>query len=210
MIIKTLQQILKPQHTALIVVDIQNDFLHPQGLVAKKGMDLTEARKRLARIKEVIDYAQQKNITIVYLQQVQSKATFLPAWWEHWKSLIVEENTWGAEILEEFQPVLSESELVVVKRLYDGFNNTDLDFVLKTRGIKTMVSVGYNTNCCVESTVRTGFEKGYYQVVLSDCTYSLRGEEIHRAALFNFEKLFGKVMTAEELLGVWQTPFLGD
>lgn len=202
MIIEGLRQILEPQHTALIVVDVQNDFLHPQGMVAKKGTDLTDARLRLTRIKEVIEYARQKKMFIVYLQQVQSKATFLPAWWEHWKSLIVEENTWGAEILEEFQPLINEHELVVVKRLYDGFNNTDLDFVLKARGIKTMVSVGYNTNCCVESTVRTGFEKGYYQVVLSDCTYSLRGEEIHRAALFNFDKLFGKVITADELIGI--------
>ena len=203
MVMQGLQEILKPQYTALIVVDIQNDFLHPQGLVAKKGTDLTDARKRLARIKEVIAYARENSIFIVYLQQVQSQATFLPAWWEHWGSLIVEENTWGAEILEEFKPQANERELVVVKRLYDGFNNTDLEFVLKARGITTMVSVGYNTNCCVESTVRTGFEKGFYQVVLSDCTYSLRGEEIHRAALFNCEKLFGKVVTSHELLGIW-------
>ena len=198
-----LSKIVEPKHTALLVIDVQNDFLHPEGLVAKKGIDLTEARLRLLRIKEIIDYARQKEIFIVYIQQVQSKETFLPAWWEHCKELIVEENTWGAEILEEVRPQIGENELVVTKPLYDGFNNTNLELVLNARGIKTMVSIGYNTNCCVESTVRTGFEKGYYQVILSDCTYSVRGEEIHRAGLFNCEKLFGKVITVEELMNIW-------
>src|ERR671925_10661 len=102
---------------------------------------------------------------------------------------------WGAEIVDALAP--REGDVVVEgKRGLDSFATTNLDFILRARGIDTIALGGFLTNCCVESTMRTGYEKGYKVITLSDCVAATSAEEHENAIQFDYP-MFSEVMTAE-------------
>src|SRR4051812_34373535 len=103
---------------------------------------------------------------------------------------------WGAQIVDELAP--AEDDVVVEgKRGLDSFATTNLDFLLRSRGITTIALGGFLTNCCVESTMRTGYEKGYHVITLSDCLAATSAEEHDNAIRFNYP-MFSEVMTSDE------------
>ena len=109
---------------------------------------------------------------------------------------------WGAEIVDSLAP--QEGDVVVEgKRGLDTFATTNLDFILRARGITTIALGGFLTNCCVESTMRTGYEKGYQVVTLSDCVAATSAEEHKNAIQFDYP-MFSEVMTAEAFTGELQ------
>lgn len=85
------------------------------------------------------------------------------------------------------------------KRGLDTFASTNLDFILRSKGITTIVLGGFLTNCCVESTMRSGYENGYHVVTLSDCVAATSPEEHENALKYDFP-MFSQPMTAEELI----------
>ena len=107
-------------------------------------------------------------------------------------------GSWGSEIVEELKP---EPQDIVVegKRGLDGFASTNLDFVLRSRGITNIVLGGFLTNCCVESTMRTGYEKGYNVITLKDCTATLSEEEQRMAVEKNYP-MFSRPMNHDEFI----------
>ena len=107
-------------------------------------------------------------------------------------------GTWGAEIVDVLKP--QPQDLIVEgKRGLCGFASTNLDFILRSRGIKTIALCGFLTNCCVESTMRTAYEKGYDVVTLKDCTATLSEEE-QRLSIEKNYPMFSRVMTHTEFL----------
>jgi nicotinamidase-related amidase len=77
-------------------------------------------------------------------------------------------DSWGAAIVDEMSP--QESDIIIEgKRGFDAFASTNLDFILRSKGIDTIALAGFLTNCCVESTMRTGYERGYQVYTLTDC-----------------------------------------
>lgn len=107
-------------------------------------------------------------------------------------------GTWGAEIVDVLKP--SSDDIVVEgKRGLCGFSTTNLDFILRSRGISTIALGGFLTNCCVESTMRSGYERGYEVVTLKDCTATLSEEE-QRVAVEKDYPMFSKPMNHDEFL----------
>jgi nicotinamidase-related amidase len=107
-------------------------------------------------------------------------------------------GTWGAAIADAIAPA-AEDIIVEGKRGLDTFASTNLDFILRSRGIVTLAVAGFLTNCCVESTARTGYEKGFKIVALNDCAATLSEEEQR----FTFEKnlpMFARILTHREFL----------
>jgi nicotinamidase-related amidase len=103
---------------------------------------------------------------------------------------------WGAEIVDALAP--QEGDVVVEgKRGLDTFATTNLDFILRARGITTIALGGFLTNCCVESTMRTGYEKGYHVITLSDCVAGASVEEHQNAIKFNYP-MFSEVMASRD------------
>lgn len=101
---------------------------------------------------------------------------------------------WGAQIVDTLAP--EEGDVVLEgKRGLDAFATTNLEFILRGRGITTIALGGFLTNCCVESTMRTGYEKGYQVVTLSDCVAAMSTEEHENALKFDYP-MFSEVMTA--------------
>jgi len=118
-------------------------------------------------------------------------------------------GSWGAEIVDAVAPhepftnaVAPQPGDIVVegKRGLDAFATTNLDFILRARGITTIALGGFLTNCCVESTMRTGYEKGYQVVTLSDCVAATSAEEHDNAIRFDYP-MFSTPMSAEEFTG---------
>jgi nicotinamidase-related amidase len=104
---------------------------------------------------------------------------------------------WGAEIVDALAP--QEGDVIVEgKRGLDTFATTNLDFILRARGITTIALGGFLTNCCVESTMRSGYEKGYGVITLSDCVAGTSAEEHDNAIRFDYP-MFSAVMTSDAL-----------
>jgi len=207
-VLKGTEEILHPDHSALIVVDVQNDFVHDDGalanIVTKIGRDMTHVQGSLPGINEAIRVARAAGVQVIYLQEVISKATILPNFstiFGDFEHVAVREGTWGAELMDEvLQP--QENEPVIRKPCYDGFQDSALDVTLRTLGVRTCVYCGGATNVCVESTARHGFVNGYYTVLLDDACGAASAQE-HEATLNTFRVFYGPVLRVAELRALW-------
>jgi nicotinamidase-related amidase len=94
-------------------------------------------------------------------------------------------GTWGAAIVDDLTP--AESDILIEgKRGLDTFASTNLDFILRGRGITTVLLAGFLTNCCVESTMRSAYEHGYRVITLTDCTAATSAEEHDNAIAYDY------------------------
>jgi ureidoacrylate peracid hydrolase len=113
---------------------------------------------------------------------------------------VCEPHAWNGEFYK-VRPLPDEA--IVTKHRYGAFEGTDLELVLRSKGIRTVIMTGVATNVCVETTARQAFLRDYYVVFTSDCTASF-SEAQHDAALSNIEQFFGQVVTSEEVIACWQ------
>jgi nicotinamidase-related amidase len=198
-----------PKRTAVVLIEYQNDFTSEGGVLHGAVQDVMESTGMLDNARELVEAARAAGATIVH-----APITFVPGYREladHPYGILkgVVDSTafvkgeWGAEIVDALAP--QEGDVVVEgKRGLDTFATTNLDFILRARGIDTIALGGFLTNCCVESTMRTGYEKGYRVITLSDCVAATSAEEHQNAIQFDYP-MFSEVMTAdafkEELQG---------
>jgi len=122
-----------------------------------------------------------------------------------------ERGSWGGDFYADVRP--GKSDLTIEKHRFSAFVNTDLDLVLRSNGIRTLVACGVLTNICVESTVREAFFRDYYTVVPADCVGTL-DEELQRVSLRNIAFGFGLVLPSDQIKQIWQArmhckPFIG-
>jgi nicotinamidase-related amidase len=107
-------------------------------------------------------------------------------------------DSWGAAIVDDLAP--AEGDIVIEgKRGLDTFASTNLDFILRNKGIQTLVLGGFLTNCCVESTMRTGYEHGYNVITLNDCLAATSMEEHDNALAYDFP-MFSKPMSSSDFI----------
>lgn len=107
-------------------------------------------------------------------------------------------GTWGAEIVDELAP--QDGDIVVEgKRGLDTFASTNLDFMLRSKGITTIALGGFLTNCCVESTMRSGYENGYKVITLNDCVAATSVEEHDNALSYDYP-MFSEPMSATDFI----------
>jgi nicotinamidase-related amidase len=192
---------LDPKTTALVLVEYQNDFASEGGALHSAVRDVMEDTGMLENTREVVQAARSAGATIVH-----APIGYVPGYRElalHpygiLKSVVdagaFVKGEWGSEIVDELAP--QEGDVVLEgKRGLDSFGTTNLDFILRARGITTIAVCGFLTNCCVESTMRTGYEKGYHVITLTDCVAATSAEEHENAIRFNYP-MFSEVMSSE-------------
>ena len=190
-----------PKHTAVVLIEYQNDFTSDGGALHDAVGDVMESTGMLENTRRLVEAARAAGATIVH-----APITFAPGYGEladHPYGILkgVVDSTafvkgeWGAEIVDSLAP--QEGDVVVEgKRGLDTFATTNLDFILRARGITTIALGGFLTNCCVESTMRTGYEKGYQVITLSDCVAATSAEEHQNAIQFDYP-MFSEVMDAK-------------
>jgi ureidoacrylate peracid hydrolase len=197
---------VKPEHTALLVIDMQNDFCAVGGYIDKTSkLDVSGCEKVADAINVAVDAARAAGVKIVWIRanyEPQYLADPMKA--RHAQRGITKEvccagDTWGYDF---FKLKPREGEFFVEKHRYDAFHGTRLDDILRNHSIKTLVCTGVVTNVCVESTVRSGFFRGYYVVVPEDCV-GAPFADLHEAGLKNIRTYYGTVLDAKTLAGMW-------
>ena len=113
---------------------------------------------------------------------------------------VCERNSWGADFYGGIKPL--PGEVVVKKHRFSAFIETDLDLILRSKGIRTLIMSGVSTSVCVESTTRDGFMKDYYIVFLKNCTAEI-SEDLHNNTLKIVDLFFGEVVDSSDVLKCW-------
>ncbi len=202
------------ERSAVIVVDMQNAFASPGGLLDLAGVDISGAAAVVRTIGSVLAAARERGVEIVYLQtgykpdlsngggadspnpRKETALCLMRARPELAGKLLVE-GTWDFEIIPQLRP--QPGEAVVLKTRYSGFAGTLLDSVLRARGIRNLFFVGIATNVCVESTLRDAYFHEYWPILVSDGAMQAGPPAAHQATLFNVESFFGWTLTAAGL-----------
>lgn len=199
---KTLNELVDPAKSAVIVVDMQNDFCHPEGSCAKAGSDVSAAVAMAPTLQRLLDGARAVGTKVVFIQCIHTNETDSEAWIGRGNGRSLKtcrEGTWGIEFYG-VAPVGDEP--VVIKHRYSAFINTRLDSVLRTLKVKNIILTGVGTNVCVESTARDGFMLDYNVVFTSDGT-AASGMDLHESTLENMRRHFGTVASCDEILAAW-------
>jgi ureidoacrylate peracid hydrolase len=213
---------MRASDTAVVVVDMQNDFGSKGGMFDLAGIDITGIQKVVAPTGRVIISARKAGIQIVYLKMAfqpdlsdmgapdsvnrvrhlemnVGKVVRAP---DGKESRILIRDTWNTDILTELKP--SEHDILVYKNRFSGFYETNLHARLTKLGIKHLVFTGCTTSICVESTVRDAMFRDYLPILLSDCMSEPIGEKLvrsnHEASLLSAETLFGWVSSADKFI----------
>jgi ureidoacrylate peracid hydrolase len=204
-ILRNLKERCDPRLAALIIVDVQNDFVSPEGSAGKRGEDVTAAMAMIPNLLRLIDEGRRVGLTIVYIRTMHSEWTDTPAWIyrSSQKSGLntCREGTWGAEFYAGISPLPSEG--VVIKHRYSAFINTDLNTVLKARGIQSVLVCGVATNVCVETTTRDAYMFDYYVNMIDDCSAAYEAK-LHMGTLENMRRHFGLVASSNEIIETWR------
>ncbi len=195
---------LDPATTAVVLIEYQNDFTSDGGVLHGAVQEVMDKTDMLANTQRVVDAARQAGVTVMH-----APITFSPGYNElssHPYGIlkgVVDGNafvkgSWGAAITDDLAP--GEGDIVIEgKRGLDTFASTNLDFILRSKGITTIALGGFLTNCCVESTMRSGYENGYQVITLSDCVAATSIEEHDNALSYDFP-MFSKPMTSGEFI----------
>jgi len=203
----SLAEMAAPAHTAVLSVDIQNDFCHPDGHFARHGKDLSLTTRNLPTMVSFVREAQALGVPVIFIRQITMPGGHAdsPAWLRFKTRDGKDPNytvpgTFGWNFVDGLEP--GDNDTVVEKTRPDAFLNTPLDRVLKARGIETVVVLGVNTEGCVESTVRSASYRDYYTVVVEDALGS-PSRERHEASLGLYRARY-PIHTADEILTVWR------
>jgi ureidoacrylate peracid hydrolase len=187
---------MQSSQTALLIIDVQNDFCSAQGAMAALGRNVGPIQQTMPQLKECIDRCRAAGMMIVFIKTEHGPLTDSHVWQSRAKNAVrICASPWGRAFYE-VEP--DATDFVVTKHRYSAFIGTNLDLALRANGISTIVLTGFTTNVCVESTARDGFMLGYETITLSDCTAAFSQTE-HESALFNLNNYFGRVMSSQEL-----------
>ncbi len=211
-----------PQGTALLVIDMQNDFGTKGGMFDRAGVDISKIQSAAGPTAKAVAAARRAGIKIIYL-----KMGFRPDlsdagppdsanWIKHARmhfgeavqapdgtpSRILVRDTWSTDIVSSLQP--QPDDIVIWKNRFSGFYQTELDSTLKRLKAKVLIFTGCTTSVCVESTIRDATFRDYSPVLLADCTAEPIGYNLptsnHEASLMLVETLFGWVSHSEHFI----------
>jgi nicotinamidase-related amidase len=182
-------QPIPPERTAVLVVDVQNDFCTAGGRAEQHGRSLSDVRAVIPRIAGLLDAARASGVLVVYLQnttladgRLSSPADVLrrKAEWGDADPFPTLEGTWGHAIVDELTP--RPDDVMIRKVRQSGFVATNLDLTLRSCGRSILVFAGVATHACVEATLRDALNRDYVTLLLGDCVAALE-RPLHQAAL---------------------------
>ncbi|MEI6045593.1 MAG: cysteine hydrolase [Chloroflexota bacterium] len=195
---------MDPKQTAVVLIEYQNDFTSEGGSLHEAVKGVMESTNMLNNTLDLVNKARELGVAIIYapITFTEDYHELSPEPYGILKGVVdsksFRKGSWGAEIIESLKP-RPEEIVIEGKRGLCGFASTNLDFILRSRGITNIALGGFLTNCCVESTMRTGYEKGYNVITLKDCTATLSEEEQRLAVEKNYP-MFSRPMTHTEFL----------
>lgn len=193
---------MDPLKTAVVLIEFQNDFTTDNGTLHGAVKAVMDSTDMLAGARTVVEAAHAAGTTVIH-SPIQFAAGYNEITSHPYGILkgVVDSNSfvkgsWGAQIVDSLAPV--EGDIVLEgKRGLDAFASTNLDFILRSKGIQTVALAGFLTNCCVESTMRSAYERGFEVVTLTDCVAATSQEEHDNAIRYDYP-MFSKPMSGKE------------
>jgi ureidoacrylate peracid hydrolase len=193
-----------PQHTAIIAIDLQRDFMLPGLFSDRIGQDISAMPALAKRIATFLDVARGNKVRIIHVRADYAPKFMSPPMWErlrrHGVDPYCQPGTEGIEFFPGLEPPAGEE--VITKHRFDAFFGTDLDDRLRDSGIRTVIVLGVATHCCVDATARHAYFLDYYVVFGSDLTGGA-DSAMTEATLRTMEQCFGVVATSEEIAEAW-------
>ena len=211
-ILWSLAEQIAPSHTALLVIDLQNDFTASDGKLALRGIDTKATEIVIPTVNALIETARKRGVFVIWVRVVHSPDDALPNYLalrtdsdkvDDPQSLITLEGSTGAD----WHPDLltrRDDEPEILKRTYSAFFGTPLQQVLGVRGIRTLLVCGCNINVCIHTTVADAFFRGYYTVLAEDACSTI-DSDFRESFLKNHRTYFGKTCSVAEVKRVWNT-----
>jgi ureidoacrylate peracid hydrolase len=203
--LRTLAEKADPRHGALLVIDVQNDFVADGGFFDKVGGDVRVLQQqRVPRILRFIDAARQAGVPVIFVQAIYDPHVLSAPMRERNARLNMElprclSGSWGAEFYR-VKPLPGEP--VIIKHRYSAMVGTSLLDLLEQRGIRSLLLTGVATDTCVESAGRDAYFRDYYVTLVEDCCGGA-SEEDHRSALKRFNRDYGLVVNSDDVMAAW-------
>ncbi len=210
-VLTTLEELVDPKRAAVIVVDVQHNFCSPGGSWAKQGYDLSMMETVIPNIARLLAAAREHGVRIIYIQAMTmpglasvspsqlrfktQKCGFPPV------DIDSESGTWGTEILPEVAP--QPEDLIIPKWRSSAFVGTQLDLVLRSSGIESVIVCGVATNACVESTIRDAFNTDFYVVEVEDAVGAYE-RRLHEASI-TVMRTRVDVVSCDDVIGAWKS-----
>jgi ureidoacrylate peracid hydrolase len=203
-LLDTVEKRLDPAHTAVMVIDMQNDFCAERGYVEKVvGKDVSACRAVVPAIMDLVAAARERRIPVLWIKANYDPDRLpegmLTKQREKSTEICCGTGTWGHDF---YGVTAADGEPVIEKSCYSAFVGTEVEKELRQRGIRTLVFAGVQTNVCVDSSLRDAVCRGFYAVLASDCVAS-HTPPLHEATLNNVRFLFGDVIDRAAIKGAW-------
>jgi ureidoacrylate peracid hydrolase len=208
----TLRQKLEPAGSALVIVDVQNEFCDPRGFYpsvpefARDGLAQVDAMR--APLLSLLEAARAADVLRIFVRGIYDPVYVAPPFGEIMaargalgKACL--EGTWGADYWDPFRPTSDPREVEVIKHRNSAFHGTALAMILRGNGIRTVVVTGVATSGCVDSTARAAMFEDFFAVVPADGTADYV-EERRRVHLAKLASGFATVTTAAEVVAAWK------
>lgn len=195
------------QQTALLIVDVQQDFCGADGLMGQIGMDLSTVDGAVDRIEQLAGAAREHGVPVIFIRLLTAPETDSPAMLALYarqgldadSAAVCRRGTPGANY---YRICPEAGDLVVDKQRYSAFIGTNLELVLRSSGITSLVVTGVTTECCVDSTVRDGFMLDYETFVVADACAAYE-QDMHDASLKMMAINFASIVSTDEVIASW-------
>jgi nicotinamidase-related amidase len=192
---------LSPGRTVLVVIDPQNDFLHPDGWYAQQGIDIEHMRRTIAPIRQLVHDVRAKNIPVVWTRHgtrgLEDGGPFMRLR-PFLKDGGLRQNTWGYQIHDDFGP--REDDWYVDKTRLSAFYNSNLEGILRALDADTVLFAGVLTNQCVVATSKDAMFRDFKPIVIEECTGTTL-PHLHEPALEMIRVGWGEVRDLDSALG---------
>jgi nicotinamidase-related amidase len=203
--------------TAMIVIDMQNDFCHPDGWLASIGVDVGPARKPIPALERLLPALRTAGVPIVWVNwgNRPDRLNLSPALLHVYKPTgegiglgdplpgrgapVLERGSWAAAIVDELAP--APADVRVAKFRMSGFWDTELDSILRNLGVTTLLFGGVNADQCVLCTLQDANFLGYDCLLVEDCAATTSPAYCWDATLYNVKQCFGFVVRSDDVRG---------
>jgi ureidoacrylate peracid hydrolase len=193
-----------PEHTAVLVIDMQNDFMAPELFSSRLGQDVTDMPELASRVMAFLEVARSHRVPVIHVRADYGREWMSGPMWERLERRglhpYCQPGTFGFDFYPGLEP--KDDERLVTKHRFDAFFGTELDLWLRGAGIQTVIVIGVATHCCVDATARHAYFLDYYVIVGRDLTGG-PSREVMEAMFETMDQCFGEVATAEQISQAW-------
>ena len=199
-----------PERAALLVIDMQNAFCHPEGTLGVSGVPIEAARETIAPVRQLAESFSAAGLPVIWTQQVHLErdagraAKVLPSHTEKRARVAAVSGSWDADFVDEVKDLVTDPTFVVTKHRFGAFYETRLGALLDMLGVRSLFVVGLTANACVETTLREAYLRDYDVVAVTDAIAAVRPEWTDTAQAV-WQHYLGVLSTADEVLSWLET-----